>query len=189
MITEIEKRNLISFAMLLLAKDKMYLNLSVDKRLEVVFDVISLGYEIADWVLSEFGDSDPRKIALKLGANIVGIDSGNFKRSEYRFKEKEIIIYRDALDRLCSEIVIPELAPKMLGLLVSLELFHHLEKVKTGFIYKRYKFKRKFNFGFYIKSLSDIAAIAFAVKLLDIKFSPQVFNYLIYIMFMSDFKN
>ncbi|OGC14935.1 hypothetical protein A3J90_08275 [candidate division WOR-1 bacterium RIFOXYC2_FULL_37_10] len=189
MIENLTERNLTSLAMLMLEKDKKFTRLMPEERVESVFSAISLGEEIADWVIAEFKENDPRKIAERLDAKIIGIDTGGSKRSEYRPKQKEIIIYRDALDRFTSEIIIPELSSKILGFLVAWELFCHLEHIKTDFVYKKFKFKKRFHRGFYLKELSRVAALAFTIKLLGLEITPCIFDYMVYMIFTSEFKD
>ena len=188
MIDAIKERNRISLAALELMRDKNFHKISPDERLNLIAECLKIGEEVADWIVAEFGETDPRKIAEKLGAKIFGVESGERKKSEYRKKEKEIIIFRDTLKRLTSEITVPDLSERILRFLVAHELFHHIENVKIGPVYKRFKFPGKFGFSFYIKGLSEVAAQAFTQKLLSIEFSPQVFDYLTYILFTSDFK-
>jgi len=184
----IKERNRIALAFLQLKKEKNFSRIPADKRIDLINEVWSVGENLASWAMAETDETDPRKIAEKLGVVIFGADRGNLKKSEYRKKEKEIVIFRDALERLTSEIVVPELSEKILRFLVSYELFHHLENTKTGFIYKRFKFPLRFGFNFYLKSLSEVAALAFTQKLISLELSPQVFDYLVYILFNSDFK-
>lgn len=184
----VKDRNKIALAALELANDKNFNKLPNDKRIELIEDALRIGSDAADNVISECGTSDPRKIAEILNVKIFGLDRGKFKKSEYRRKNKEIVIYRDALEKMAAEITDPDLSKRILRLLIAHELFHHLENVKLGPIYKRFKFKGRFGLGYYIKGLSEVAAQAFTQKLLGIEFSPQVFDYLTYVMFTSDLR-
>lgn len=189
MTQAIKERNRITLAALELAHDKNFHNMSPEERLKLISDVLTIGEEVAENIISEFGTDDPRKIAEIMGVKILGSDSGNLKKTEYRKKEKQIVIFHDTLKRITSEITAPELSDRILRLLIAHELFHHIEEVKIGPVYKRFKFKGKLWFSYYIKGLSDVAAQAFTQKLLNLEISPQIFDYLTYIMFTSDFKN
>jgi len=188
LVKAIKDRNRISLAALELAKDKNFLRIPEQDRIKLILEALSIGEEIADSISKEYQTSDPRKIAELMGIKISGGESGSFKKSEYRKKEKEIVIFRDTLERLTSEITVPELSERILRFLIAHELFHHIEETQMVPIYKRFKFKGKLWFKFYIKGLSEVAAQAFIQKLLDLEFSPYVFDYLTYILFTSNFK-
>jgi uncharacterized tellurite resistance protein B-like protein len=80
----IEERNRIALAYIELAKDKVFQKLEEEKRIELIKEVISIGDEVAEWVIKEYETNDPRKIANSLGVRIFGEDQGKAKRSEYR---------------------------------------------------------------------------------------------------------
>lgn len=181
----IKERNKIILALLILSKNKRFNSLVEDKKLEVVAEINKIGEEIADGIVLETGEVDPRKITEKLGVKVLGVERGFLKRSEYRFKQRQIVIFRDALERLTLEIAEPNLSEKILRFLIAYELFKHLEYTKVGFIYKRFKFPLKLWFGFYIKELSEVAAMSFVLKLLSLSLSPSVFDYIIYMLFPS----
>ena len=185
----LKERNRIALATLELAKDKIFHSIPVEERLRLIEEVLSIGDEVAKWVAAEYKTSDPRKIAEALGVKVFGADYGELKKSEYRPKKKEIIIFRDALSRLIKGVTVPHLSERILRFLVAHELFHHLEEVKIGLVYKRFKFPGRFGMKTYIKGLSEVAAQAFTQTLLGLEFSPQVFDYLTYIFFTSDFKS
>jgi hypothetical protein len=72
---------------------------------------------------------------------------------------------------------------------VAHELFHHLEVNRIGEVYKRYKFV-VWRIGPYvregnIKGLSNVAAQAFTQSLLGIEISPEIFDYLTYVLYTS----
>lgn len=189
MTEAIKERNKLTLAMLELAPDKVFMSLIPEARMKLVEEALSVGEEIANSIISECGTDDPRKIAEMYGVKVVGEERGNLKKTEYRKKEKEIVIFRDSLDRMAAEITVPHLSERILRFLIAHELFHHLEETKLGYIYKRFKFKGFLWSSKYIKGLSDVAAQAFTQKLLSLEFSPHVFDYLTYILYTSDFKH
>jgi hypothetical protein len=72
---------------------------------------------------------------------------------------------------------------------VAHQLFHHLEVNRVGEVYKRYKFP-VFKIGPYvrekqIKRLSNVAAQAFTQSLIGLEISPQIFDYLAYVLFTA----
>ena len=189
MIKAIKERNKISLAALELAHDNNFHKIPAEDRIKLITEVLSIGEEIADWATAEYNTSDPRKLAEYLGVKIIGEDFGQMRKTEYRKKQKEIIIFHDTLKRLTSEITVPDLSERILRFLIAHELFHHLEETKIGYVYKRFKFRGKLWTHYYIKGLSEVAAQAFTQKLLALEFSPHVFDYLTYILFTSDFKH
>lgn len=183
----IGERNRIALAYMELAKDKTFNNLSEERKLKLIKEVIAIGDEVASWVVAEYGSKDPRKIATKLGVRIFGEDRGEARGSEYRKDNKEIIIYRDFHEKLLREVKSPELAEHLLKFMVAHELFHHLEVNRIGEVHKKYKFE-SWRMGPYvkevqIKGLSDVAARAFTHSLLELEISPQVFDYLTYVLY------
>lgn len=183
----IVERNRIALAYMELARDRTFEKLSEEQKLKLVKEVISIGDEVASWVVAEYNSKDPRKIAAELGVKVFGEDRGKAKGSEYRKEQQEIVIYRDFHEKLLREIKSSELSGHLLKFMVAHELFHHLEMDRIGEIYKRYKFEA-WRFGpyvkeVYIKGLSEVAARAFTHSLLDLEISPQVFDYLAYILY------
>lgn len=187
----ISQRNRIAFAYMELARDKTFQKVPAEKKLEIIQSALEVGDEVAAWVATEYDTSDPRKIAEKLGLKVFGADkgmqAGKVKRSEYRHEKGEIVIFRDSLEHLMSEVGSKELSERLLRLMVAHELFHHLEKTKVGEVAKKFKvlawkvgpFERKKT----ITKLSDVAAHAFTQSLLSLDFSPLVFDYLTYILY------
>jgi len=188
-VKEIKERNRIALAMLELAKDKVFYSIPAEERLRLIEEVLSVGDDVAKWVMAEYQTSDPRKIAELMGVRVYGADHGQLKKSEYRTHKNEIVIYRDALSHLTKEVTVPHLSERILRFLVAHELFHHLEATRIGTVYKRFKFPGPFGMKRYIKGFSEVAAQAFTQTLLSLEFSPQVFDYLTYVLFTSDFKS
>jgi hypothetical protein len=182
----IGERNRIALAYMELAKDKVFVKLSEEQKLKLVREIIAIGDEVASWVVAEYESNDPRKIAAQLGVKVFGEDRGKTKGSEYRKDNQEIVIYRDFHEKLLREVKSSDLADHLLKFMVAHELFHHLEMDRIGEIYKRYKFE-SWRFGpfvkeVHIKGLSEVAARAFTHSLLGLEITPQVFDYLTYIL-------
>ncbi|MFH1826555.1 MAG: hypothetical protein ABH823_04605 [bacterium] len=183
------ERNQIALAFIELAPDKTFKKLPEEKKIELVKEVLAIGVEVASWVLAEHGTNDPRKIASRLGVKVFGEDKGSKKASEYRKNKSEIVVYRDHHERLIREVKSKQLSEHLLKFLVAHELFHHLELTRIGEIYKRYTFE-SWQLGPYtrkkmIKKLSDVAAQAFTLSLLGLEISPEVFDYLTYILYTN----
>lgn len=183
------ERNRIALAYIELGKDRTFQKLSEERKAELVKEVLLIGDEVASWVVAQYQNSDPRKIAVAMGLRVFGEDKGKSRGAEYRNKKKEIVVFRDFHDRLTREIQDPTLSENLLKLLVAHELFHHLETDRIGEVYKRFKFKA-WKIGPYvrekqIKGLSNVAAQAFTQSLLGLHISPQIFDYLTYILFTN----
>ncbi|MDD5383182.1 MAG: hypothetical protein PHH60_05975 [Candidatus Margulisbacteria bacterium] len=181
------ERNRIALAYMELARDRTFQKLSEDHKLKLMEEVLAVGDEVAGWIINEYGTNDPRKIAAELGVRVFGEDRGKSKGSEYRQEKKEIIIYRNFHEKLLREVKSTELSDHLLKFIVAHELFHHLEMNRVGQVYKRYKFGG-WRLGpyvreHYIKGLSDVAAQAFTQTLLGLEISPQVFDYLTYVLY------
>jgi hypothetical protein len=185
----IGERNRLALAYMELARDKTFQGLPEEQKTGLVKEVLAIGDEVAGWVVAEHNTNDPRKIATRLGVRIFGEDRGHTRRSEYRREKKEIVVYRDFHEKLLREVKSPELSENLLKFVVAHELFHHLETNRIGEIYKRYKFKA-WQLGPYvqekqIRGLSNVAAQAFTQSLLKLEISPQVFDYLTYILYTN----
>ena len=183
----IGERNRIALAYMELAKDGLFRKLSEEQKLKLVREVLSIGDEVAGWVVAESGINDPRKIASKLGVRVFGGDRGPARGAEYRKEKKEIVVFRDFHEKLLREVKSPELSEHLLKFVVAHQLFHHLEMNRIGEVYKRYKFEKwrlgPFAREGHIRGLSDVAAQAFTQTLLGLEILPNVFDYLTYILY------
>ena len=183
------ERNRVALAYLELARDRIFQELPEGRKLELIDEVLGIGDEVAGWVKAEHGSSDPRKIAARLGIRVFGEDRGVTVRSEYRPHKKEIVICRNFHQKLLREVKSPELMEHLLKFVVAHELFRHLEFNRIGQVYKRFEFEGR-RIGPYVKKnfirgLSNVAAQAFTHSLLGLEISPQVFDYLTYILYTN----
>jgi len=184
MTEAIKERNRLTLAALELTRDKNYHRLPQSEQVHLIKEVLNIGEEVAKWVSAEYGTSDPRALAEKLGVKVFGAEGGQIRGSEYRpGTPGEIVISRKLLDRLHKEVTLPDLSDRILRFVIAHELFHHLEKTRIGLVYKRFAFPGPFWTKWYIKGLSEVAAQSFTQALLGIEISPQVFDYLTYILF------
>jgi hypothetical protein len=187
----VDDRNRLALAYLSLSRDKMFFRMSEKKRLKLIQSVLSFGDSVARGVENEFGTSDPREITQVLGLQVIGEDRGiqgsMFRRSEYRPRSKEIVIFRDSLKQLMREVATEDLSDRLMKLLIAHELFHHFEHTRFGPISSRFKVKLvgvgPLSFNIKLSPVGEVAAHAFAETLLDIKQSPMVFDYLTYIFY------
>ncbi len=185
----IGERNRIALAYMELAKDRTFQKLAEEEKLNLVNEVMAIGDEVANWVKSEYGTNDSRKIAARLGVKIFGADERRKKGSEYCAEKKEIIISRDFHEKLMRQVKSTELAEHLLKYVVAHELFRHLEISRIGEVYKRFKFVA-WRIGPLVRSkeikgLSAVASQAFTQSLIGLEISPQVFDYLAYILYTN----
>ncbi len=185
---QIEKRNSLILAYLELANDRLFLKLPEEDQQKVIKEAIKVGEEMAAFVTDKYGSSDPRKIAQALGVRVYGSEEGGKNQvSQYFSKNEEIVIYRRPFERLSQEIGSPELGDKFLKFMVGRSLFFHLEKKFLGDLAKKFVF-RVFKLGPFekkraINDVHKVSAQAFVRSLLEIEFSPEVFDYLTYVLF------
>jgi len=186
----IMERNRMALAYLELAKDKVFQKLPEEEKQKLIKEVLSIGDEAASWIVAEYGASDPRKIAAKMGVKVFGEEKPSLSRSEYRRESKEIVVSRKFHEKLLREVRSAELSERLLKLVVAHELFHHLEAERIGEVYKRYRFEAwkigPFKIEKTIKGLSDVAAQAFTQTLLGLEISPNVFDYLTYTLYTQN---
>jgi len=189
----VENRNRIALAYLTLARDKKFFKLPEEKRIELIQSALSFGDSVALGIENEFSSTDSRSIAQMMGLKIIGEDGGKngtlLKRSEYRPKTKEIIVFRDSLGQLMREVAAEDLSDRIMKLLIAHEIFHHLEHTRHGATSNRFKVNLwhmgPISYTVKISNVSEVAAHAFAEKLLDIKLTPEVFDYLTYIFYSA----
>lgn len=191
---EVINRNKYALAYLEASKDKNFLRLPENEQTRLISESITIGEDAASWASLEFGMDDPRDIAEKMGLKVLGEEKGItgkiIKYSEYRPQDRQIIVFRDALEKMIREVKEENLNKKLLRYLVAHELFHHLEAEKFGQVYKKFKLLLwkfgPFSKEIYIKRLSEVAAQAFAQKLLKLEMSSGVFDYLVNVLFTSN---
>lgn len=187
--SSLEERNRIALAYIELSNDRVFQKLTEDHKLKLVKEVISIGDEVAAWVVAEYGTKDPRKVAAAMGVKVLGEDRGKARGWEYRRKKREIVVYRNFHEKLLREVQNPKLSENLLKYFVAHELFRHLEMSRIGEISMRYKFK-SWQIGPFIREkqirgLSRVAAQAFTHSLLQLEISPEVFDYLTYILYTN----
>ncbi|MFH1542058.1 MAG: hypothetical protein ABIE84_03090 [bacterium] len=180
---EKDEQNKLSLAFQAVSEDKTFKKLADDHKLSLVKESLEIGREIAQWVVSEFKESDPRKIATFLGVKVLGEERGkNGRGTMFDRQKKEIVVYRNYHEKLLREIHSPELSHKLLKLLVAVQLFYYLEAERFGEVYRRFKFSSwsigPYNREKYVRGLSQVAAQAFSVSLLDLELTQPVFEHL-----------
>ena len=179
----IADRNRVALAFLALAREKVFLKLPEEEKIRLVNEVIAEGENVADWALAEYKTNDPRKIASSMGIRIFGEEKKELKKSEYRPDKKEIAISRKFHEKILKKLPLSNLSEHVLKIIVAHELFHHIEIDRVGEIYRKHPIV-VFKLGpitikKLVPGLSQVAAQAFTHKLLALKLSPEVFDYLL----------
>jgi hypothetical protein len=190
---QVDARNRIALAYLCLVREGRFLNLKEEQKLKLIRETINFGDAVARGIENEFATTEPRKIAGMLGLKVVGDEGGMYgsllKRSELKPRSKEIIIYRDSLNKLMREVSTLDLSDRIMKLLIAHELFHYFEHTRYGSTSRRIKVTKwkfgPFSWSIRLKGVSEVAAHAFAETLLEIKESPVVFDYMTYILYSS----
>jgi len=178
---DIKEKNKYLLALAELSSDRFFKKLSAEEVFNIIKESISVGEKLADDIYNEFNERDTRKISERVGVRVLGSDNGGAKKSEYSAKEKNIIVYRDVVERINAEITTQALSDKILRILVGLELFSFFDEERFGFFYKKFQFKLFLNFKFQVKKISNVVAKAFVHKLLEIEMTDEVFANLIYL--------
>lgn len=172
------------FINLCINRDRKFLTLDDKEREKIVDGAISCGISAAKEIRDEHETNDPRKIVQNIGIVVRGVNGGVKEdfiiRSEYRSKDKEIVIYRDSLNIMMRKALEEaDAVDTPMKILIAHELFHYLEQEKLGPMPEKFALKRwkvgPFEHKTKIKSLSEVGAHAFAQALLDVSYSPLDF--------------
>ena len=168
------------FMNLCINRDRKFLKLDDKQREKLIERIISFSEKAAMDLKEEYKTDDPREIVRKMGIVVRG-ENGGIKeefviKSEYRSKDKEIIIYRDSLNMMLRKTLEGTVSvDNPMKILIAHELFHYLEEEKLGLIPEKFAITRfkigPFEYKTKIKSLSEVGAHAFAQALLDVSYS------------------
>lgn len=156
---------------------------------------LDCGREYAHKVMDEYKSSDPEVIAKALGMNVsypsYPEKTDRVMFAEFRVPDK-ICIYMDAVRKAKKFLERPEIREiltdklNVSGLLLSHELFHHVEEKYKHEIYTKTEKIRLWSVGplhndSTIIALSEIAAMAFAQEITGIPYAPYVMDvFLVY---------
>ena len=181
-----------ALGLLQLQEDPQYLRIPADRRVTLVESALEDGRSWADRTRDLWG-SDPMNVAAHCNVPVV-LSEGDagfgstIVHAEYRMRPLSITLYLEAirhLDRLVSEqgararLGIEQTAPVFL----AHELYHHFDCTRGGAPLSRQNRVRLFGIGPWnwtsgLSSLSEIAAGAFAQRLLGLPFHPKLLDFL-----------
>lgn len=175
----------------MLEADPQVRHLDGATRIAAVRDALADGAAAAGALRRRFPDLAPQAIACALDVPVEATDDdpavGTLWRfAEYRQRPARILLYRNGIAPLDRAVAGP-LAARLLGqatppdVFIAHELFHHVEAVRPDIpIAQRYR-PTLFRIGGWhwrtgIATLSEIAAGAFAQRLLDLPCHPRALD-------------
>jgi len=172
-----------------LMRDTIFEKIPKERRLELINYAIETGQNTARNIAKEYGTKNVISIAKKLGVEVVyspneNVIGGIKKRADYLMKPPTIIVYKESISEILhltkhqpfrtlkkEEIVAAHIAH---------ELFHHIERTRIGQVSQRFKVDivklGPFRIRSGIRSLSEIAAHSFAKAMLNLPYSPKIFD-------------
>jgi hypothetical protein len=176
-----------------LSRDILYKKIPAIMRDKLVNQALKIGRQTARDIAIEYGTQDPILIAKKLGIKIEEVSSKSFignilLRAEYVTSPPTIRLYKNSIFWLIGTITrlkLEDIFPpeKIMAIHVAHEIFHHIENVKIGLVSKCYTVNilkiGPIRIKSEIKSLSEIAANAFADTLLNLKVPCGMLDYII----------
>lgn len=175
----------------LLRYDSLYNRIPSKHLPALVEDSLSVGFAQADTLSIRYATTDPLVAAKEMGVRIVyDISSGASSAlniiSSYQPKPPVITLHETVM-RACRERLEKEntsdsrhIAALLTNICVAHELFHHIERTSSCFVNLGYKVA-VLNLGFIkieksLAALSEIAAHAFAKRLLSLPCLPCALN-------------
>lgn len=169
-------------------REPLFRKINKEKRLELAGLAHSTGKELAMKLKGEYGSITPSEIASKLGIKINRIelsDEGCYNTFACYQKPDKVDIYVKTIE--AAESVLAEFNGKEMlqnvsieELLIAHELFHHFENTREDFPTKQKLVVLwelgKFKYKACPVSIGEIAAMVFARELLELSYSPYVFD-------------
>ncbi|MBI3530062.1 MAG: hypothetical protein HY067_19110 [Betaproteobacteria bacterium] len=182
-----------ALGLLQLREDPQYRRIPIERRAALVETALEDGRSLADRTRDLWG-SDPMNIAARCNVPVIHSENeagfgSTIVHAEYRTRSPSITLYLPAirrLDRLVSEqgaqdrLGIHRTAPVFL----AHELYHHFDCTHGSAPLSRRHRVRLFSIGPWswtsgLSSLSEIAAGAFAQRLLGLSFHPKLLDLLL----------
>lgn len=172
---------------------------SLEEKRKLIECCISTGEKFALEMTAKYQTRKPSKIAEKLGITIkrpdMPVGGGRVLFAEFE-EPNEIRIYQDAIKNADKAIAEYSLENRFSDasvedILIAHELFHFVEKEHKEDIFTlNYKMELwrigPFRYTSKIVSLSEIAAMCFAEKLLELPFSPYVLDVFLSYTYQQD---
>jgi hypothetical protein len=181
----------ISFFLRVLRRDPVIAAIPRELHVDLVNIAWKIGSCSAKMIIKEYGTRIPMEIARKMSIKIIHVYDNNIKggvklRSEYIPNPPTILLHensilevvalakRNSLNNISYDLAVE--------IHVSHELFHHLEVTKIGSVSEMLKLITlrfgPFRITSKIRSLSEIAAHAFVMELLNCKCLPKLLGML-----------
>jgi hypothetical protein len=176
---------------LMLHEDPVYGKIPEELRREAVLRAAQFGRQASEGVVARFGTMDPIAIVRGLEVRLAWSDEAHLfgkivRTSTYAHRTRTITIYTRSVDEMNRALAAPDLVSLLevrdIGpVYIAHELFHHLEEESLGraanllriVTFKLGPFEMRSGIG----QMSEIAADAFAQKLLGLRAAPRLLDY------------
>jgi hypothetical protein len=176
---------------LMLCEDPVYGKIPEELRREAVLRAAEFGQQASEGVAARFGTTDPVAIVRALEVRLTWSDDAHIfgqivRTSTYAHRTRTITIYTGSVDEMNRALAAPEIVPLLdvhdVGpVYIAHELFHHLEEESIGRAANLFRIATLKLGPFALRSgiaqLSEIAADAFAQKLLGLRAAPRLLDY------------
>lgn len=195
MIKELQGLSELAWGSYAFSREPLKNKIPIQRRIELIEKANECGRQYADRIISRYGTHEPLALAKAMGLEVqyperpTGVVRVTF--AEYK-PPKNIFLYTDAVDKARASMQEDGVAElfgesfRITDLLLAHELFHHVEEQYAKEIFTRTEkvelwTLKPFHNRSTIICLGEIAAMAFAKRLLALSFSPYVMDvFLIY---------
>ena len=182
-----------ALGLLQLREDPQYPRIPADRRVALVEAALEDGRSLADRTRERWGQ-DPAAIAARCEVPVIrSEDDAGFGSvivyADYATRPPSITLYLPAILRLDGLIVqrAAQVCPgvgKTLPIFLAHEIYHHFDRTRDGAPLSRQHPVRIFGVGPWnwtsgLSSLAEIAAGAFAQRLLGLSFHPKFLDFLV----------
>ena len=179
-----------ALGLLLLREDPQSARIAADRRAALVDAALEDGARIADAVSKRWG-REPDRIALRGGVSVSDCDTeqgwgATVVYAEYLERPARVRLFRPAIARLDRGLAEPGVRhitgiERARSALLAHELYHHFDAVRDGVPLARRHRVTLLRFGAWqwtsgLVSLAEIAAGAFAQRLLGLRWHPRFFD-------------
>ena len=176
---------------LMLCEDPVYGKIPEELRGEAVLRAAQFGRQASEGVAARFGAMDPIAIVRALEVRLTWSDEAHLfgkivRTSTYAHRTRTITIYTSSVEEMNRALAAPDLASVLevrdVGpVYIAHELFHHLEEESLGRAANLFRITTLKLGPFALRSgigqLSEIAADAFAQRLLGLRDVPRLLDY------------
>lgn len=180
-----------AFGLYAWSREPLNRKVSKEKQLQYIVEADKCGRREALLMKEEFGSSDPKFLAEKLGITVKSPDfpngGGTVTFAQY-VEPDEVTIFMDTVKK-AGERIAEENLSRLLGdvevydLLLAHEIFHYVEFEKTDEILTQTEkielWRKPFSNKSRLICLSEMAGMAFARELMGLAYSPYLFDVLL----------